>query len=84
MKDIGKVTHYYGKLGVAIVELKGALAVGDRVHIQGGTHDFDQTVSEMQVDHHTVEKAKKGDVIGLKVNEKAPVGSTVQRLEEGE
>ena len=82
MKDIGKVTHYYGKLGVAIVELKSPLAAGDRVRIQGGTHDFDQEVSEMQVDHHTVEKAKKGDVIGLKVSEKAPQGATVHKLEE--
>ena len=80
-KEIGKVTHYYGNIGVAIVELSGTLSKGDRVHIVGGTHDFEQEVSEIQVDHSDVENAKKGDVIGLKVKEKAPQGAAVYKAE---
>lgn len=84
MKEIGKVTHYYSKIGVAIVELSGGLNVGDRVRIQGGSHDFEQEVSSIEVEHQSVETAKKGDIIGLKVNEKTPEGATVYKVEEGE
>ena len=78
-KEIGKVTHYYGNLGVAIIELSSALSKGDHVHFKGGTHDFEQEVKEMQVDHSDVESAKKGDVIGLKVGEKTPDGAVVYK-----
>ena len=79
--EIGKVTHYYGHLGVAIVELSGPLAKGDRVHFKGGTHDFEQEVGEIQIDHADVQSAKKGDVIGLKVGEKTPDGAIVFKVE---
>ena len=68
---IGKITHYFGKIEVGILEItKGKLAVGDTIHIKGGSTDFEQTVDSMQIEHEQVEKAKKGDVIGLKVKDK--------------
>jgi len=78
------VTHYYGKIGVAIVELSGEIKIGDKVRVQGGSHEFDQEVGSMEVDRQSVETAKKGDIVGLKVNEKAPQGAKVHKLEEGE
>lgn len=84
MKKIGKVTHYYGKIGVAIVELVDGLKVGDRVKIEGGKAEFEQEVSSMQIDHKDVPKAKKGDVIGLKVAEKVKEGALVYLLQEEE
>lgn len=80
MKEVGKVTHYYGKIGVAIVELSRPLKVGDRIKIQGKHTDFEETVDSMEVDHASVAEAKKGDVIGLKVKEKAPEGAKVFKL----
>lgn len=77
---VGKVTHYYSKLGVAIVELSGALAVGDRVHIKGHSTDFEQAVESMQVEHENVETAKKGDGVGLKVSEKVREGDEVYKV----
>ena len=50
MKPVGKVTHYYDKLGVAIIELATDLAVGDKIKFEGNGSDFEQTVSSMQVD----------------------------------
>lgn len=82
MKEIGKVTHYYSKINVAIVELFNALKVGDKIKIQGGTHDFEQEVKSIQIEHKDVESAKKGDVVGLQVSEKAPDGAVVYLVEE--
>lgn len=70
-KLIGKITHYFGKISVAIVELSGALKIGDKVHIKGHSTDFEQDISSIQIEHKSVEKAKKGDAIGIKIDEKA-------------
>ena len=44
-QKIGVVTHYFGKLGVAAIELtEGKLQVGDTIHVKGHTSDFTQTV----------------------------------------
>lgn len=69
-KLIGKITHYFGKIQVAIIELKGGLKAGDKIHIKGHSTDFKQEVASMQIDHVNVEKAKKGDAIGIKVDQK--------------
>ncbi len=66
---IGKVVDYYGKIGVAAIELSGSLKVGDKIHIKGHTTDFEQMVDSMQVEHQTVPEAKAGDSIGIKVKE---------------
>lgn len=80
MQEVGKVTHYYGKAGVAIVELTGALRAGDRIKIQSSRGEFEQAVESMEIDHQSVSEAKRGDVIGLKVAEKTPEGAAVHRL----
>lgn len=79
-KPIGKITHYYSNLGVAIVELSGPLAVGDRIKIKGATSDFEQDVNSMQIDREPIQKAKKGDVVGLKVSEKVREGDEVYKI----
>lgn len=84
MKPIGKVTHYYDKAGVAIVELQDALKMGDRVRVERGENSFEQEVSSMQVDYKPVQEAKKGDSVGIKVGQKAKEGSLVLLLGEGE
>ena len=69
-EEIGKVTHYFTKIGVAVVELSADLKVGDKIHVKGATTDFVEKVKSMQIEHEKIEKAKKGDSIGLKVKEK--------------
>ena len=76
-KLVGKVTHYYDKAGVAIVKLSAPVAVGDEIHICGGKTDLEQTVGSMQVEHGDIQKAKKGDEIGIKVNDKVREGDEV-------
>jgi len=76
-KQIGKITHFFDKIGVAVVELSSGLKVGDTIHIKGGTTDFTQEVDSMQVEHKEVQKAKKGDAIGMKVAERVRVNDKV-------
>ncbi|MEO0072256.1 MAG: hypothetical protein ABIK10_02285 [candidate division WOR-3 bacterium] len=67
-KKVGKVTHFFGKISVAVVELTDdALAVGDTIHIKGHTSDFTQKVESMQIEHKNVERAEVGQSVGLKV-----------------
>ncbi len=84
MKPIGKVTHYYDKAGVAIVELQAELKLGDRIRIERGDQTFEQKVTSLQKEYKSVEKAEKGDAVGIKVDQKAKEGSLVVLLEEGE
>lgn len=68
-KEVGKVTHYFTHLKVAIVDLSGTLKKGDKIHVKGATSDFTQKVASMQIEHKAVEEAKKGKSIGMKVKE---------------
>ena len=78
---VGKITHFFGKIGVGIVEItKGNLAVGDTIHAKGSSTDFDQKIDSMQVEHEQVDKAKKGDVVGLKTKEKVREGDEVYKV----
>jgi len=76
-KEIGKVTHYFDKVGVAVVELSDNLNVGDEIHIKGSTTDFTQEVEAMQVEHEDIESAKAGDAIGLKVIDRVRLNDRV-------
>jgi len=81
-KLIGKTTHYFTNIGVAVVEITGGgLKVGDKIHVKGATSDFEQTVDSMQVEHENVEKAKKGDAVGLKVEQQVREGDEVYLVE---
>lgn len=70
LQKVGTVTHYYVKIGVAIVEVSSPVNVGDKIVISGITTDFEQTINSMEIEHRKVETAKQGDVIGLKVEER--------------
>lgn len=80
MKQVGKVTHYYGKIEVAIIELSDKLSVGDQIKIEHKNGSgFGQVVDSMQVDHVQVNSAKKGDAVGIMVIDKAEEGDVVFR-----
>jgi hypothetical protein len=65
---IGTVTHYFPKVRAGVIKLKKPLAVGDVIKIKGHTTDFTQAVKSIQIDHVSLDNAKKGDEIGLLVN----------------
>lgn len=76
-KPIGKIVHYYDRIGVGIIELKGTLSMGDTVTIQRGDQKFKQAVTSMQINHQPVSSAKKGAVIGIKVKKPVKEGAVV-------
>lgn len=68
--EVGRVTHFFTKISVAVIELKAPLAVGDRILIKGPTTDLEQVVESMQIEHKNVQRAEAGQSIGLKVNQR--------------
>ena len=67
---IGKVTHYFSRLGVAGIRLSEPLGKGERIHIFGHTTDMEQKVDSMEIDHEKVVIARPGDNIAIRVTEK--------------
>ncbi len=81
--EIGKVTHYFSKIGVAAIELTaGSLSVGDTIRIKGHTSDFTQKVDSMQVDNQAVSTAVPGNSVGIKVKEHAREHDLVYKVTE--
>ena len=81
-KEIGHITHYFSKISVAVVEITGgSLKVGETIHIKGHTTDFSQAVESLQEEHQQVMEAKKGDSVGMKVEEPVRQGDIVYKGE---
>jgi hypothetical protein len=80
-EEIGRVTHYFGKIAVAAVEItQGTLSVGDTIHIKGHTSDFTERVDSIQIDGAPVQEATAGQNVGLKVAEHAREHDVVYKL----
>jgi len=76
-KKIGKVVHYYDKIGVAIVDLNGPLRLGDQVTFKKGDDEKTATIESIQIERSAVEQAGKGDVVGVHVDEPLKEGTEV-------
>ncbi len=76
--QIGKVTHYFDKIGVAIVEVKNQpLKVGDLVRFSGHDNEFSQEIVSLQVEHDKVSEIAPGDSGGVKVDKPVKAGDVV-------
>lgn len=78
--QIGKITHFFDKIGVAVVELTGDLHVGDTIKISGKGEEFTQQVSSMQIEHDKLQEAHKGQEIGLKVDQPVKEGCVIYKV----
>jgi len=68
---IGKIVHYFDKIGVAVLKVeKGSVKVGDEIIIGEEKTGFVQKVESMQLEHSSINEAKSGDEVGLKVDQK--------------
>jgi putative protease len=74
---IGKVIHYYDRIGVAVLELRDGIRLGDMVLFRRGDSEFMQVISSLHIDHVAVPSAKKGQDVGLKVDQKVEDGTLV-------
>jgi translation elongation factor EF-1alpha len=82
LEKVGEVTHYFTKIGVAVVDVTAPIKVGDRIAVKGMTTNFEQTVDSMQIEGKNIEEAKRGDDIGMKVADRVRKGDIVYHLVE--
>ncbi|OGH24724.1 MAG: hypothetical protein A3B47_00620 [Candidatus Levybacteria bacterium RIFCSPLOWO2_01_FULL_39_24] len=76
---IGKVIHYYDKIGVAVVKLEKTLKAEDKVKFTKGDKSFEQTIESMQLEHKQVTSGKKGEEVAIKVNEVVKSGTALYK-----
>ncbi|OGJ58018.1 hypothetical protein A2881_04325 [Candidatus Peribacteria bacterium RIFCSPHIGHO2_01_FULL_55_13] len=74
---IGKVVHYYDRIGVAIIDLKEPLHVGDMVMLKKGDRIMPQRIDSIEIEHASVPAAKAGDIVGVKVDNEVHEGTVV-------
>ena len=77
--EIGRITHFFSKINVAVIELKAPLKVGDTIVVKGPTTDFQQVVESMQIEHKNVQTGEAGQSIGLKVIQRVRETDVVYR-----
>jgi len=77
---IGKVTHYYNHINVAVIELVGDLRVGEQIAILGHTTEFTQQVESLEIEHHKIDSAGAGQEVALKVWETVRAGDLVYKV----
>ena len=79
IQEIGVVSHFFSKIGVAVIDLSKPLSIGDRILVKGPSTDFEMTVDSMQVEHQSIQRAEAGQSIGLKLDQHARERDVVYR-----
>ena len=79
-KQIGKVTHYFDRIGVVVLELEDGLEIGDTIHIIGRRTDIVQQVSSMEIEHRKMQTVGAGADVALKVYEEVHEGDKIYRV----
>ena len=79
-KEIGRVSHYFGKPQVAAIVLTDDLKIGDTISIQGHTTDFEMVVESIHIEDDSLTEAKAGDNVGIKVPEKVREHDVVYKI----
>ena len=79
---VGKVKHYFDKIGVAVIELSSDLNEGEQISIEGHESSVEQAADSMQIDRKPIQHGHKGQSIGLKVQNPVKEGDKVFRVEE--
>ena len=80
-KRLGVITHFFPHVNAGVLKIaSGQLRRGDRILIKGHTTQIRQKADSMQMDHVSIQVAKKGDEIGIQVDSRVRAGDTVYRL----
>ena len=78
---VGVVKNYFAKPSVAAIEVtEGELQIGDVVWFRGHTTDFKQEVNSIQEEKETIDKAVKGQLIGIQVKERVRENDLVYKV----
>jgi translation initiation factor IF-2 len=76
-KPVGRITHYFDKIGVAVIQLSGDLKKGDKLAIEGKSEPFEQVVTSMQIEREEIPSAAAGQAIGMKMDKPVKEGDVV-------
>lgn len=80
LQEIGKVSHFFTKISVAVIELTASISVGDRILIKGPTTNVEQKVDSMEIEHQKVQRAEAGQSIGMKVKDRVREDDVVYKI----
>ena len=79
--QVGVVVNFYAKISVAAIKMtSGIIKKGDLLRYRGYTTDFTEGVTSMEIEHKSVEEAKAGDLVGLKVKERVRENDKVYKV----
>jgi len=73
----GRVTHFFDRLSVAVIELYGDLALGDWVQFFGPQTNFVQQVTSLQIDRQPIESAGAGEEVALQTEQPVRKGDHI-------
>ena len=79
LREVGKVSHFFTKINVAVIEVKDTISVGDQIFIKGPTTDIEQTIDSMEIEHEKVKQATAGHSVGMKVKGRVRESDTVYK-----
>jgi translation elongation factor EF-1alpha len=82
--QVGKVTHYYTQIGVAVLNLSGEMKQGDTIRIVGHTTEFLQRVESLEINHRKIQAAGPGQEVALQVWDYVRRGDDVFKVLEEE
>ena len=78
---VGVIVKFFAKPSVAALEMtNGTIQKGDMLRYKGHTTDFTEAVTSMEVDNQSVEEAKVGDLVGIKVKERVRENDKVYKV----
>lgn len=79
LQEVGRVSHFFSHINVAVVEVSGTISVGDKIAIKGPSTDITQTVDSMEIEHAKVNQATAGQSIGMKVQGHVRANDTIYK-----
>lgn len=80
LEELGNVIHFFGRINVAIINLKDTISIGDKIAIIGPNTNIKQTVESMEIEHTKVSQATAGQSIGMKVKDTVREKDTVYKI----
>jgi hypothetical protein len=80
-KRIGKITHYYSRLSVAVLDLVDEIHLGDKIHIKGRLTDLSMSIESLEIEHQKIEAAKPGMEVALQVGGYVREGDEIFKVE---
>ena len=80
LKPVGEITHYFDRIKVCVVKItQGTVLIGDRLTVATASSHFVQKVWSMQIESTDVKVAKKGQLIGIKIDKPVESGDIVYK-----